>query len=59
VTIVLSVSTIALRCGGYWTDSDLAGALDIFDDPQALLEHWRQDTQADTRSKSGGHRASA
>jgi phosphoglycolate phosphatase-like HAD superfamily hydrolase len=35
------IGTIALRCGGHWSDRDLAGALDIFDDPAALLEHWR------------------
>lgn len=35
------VATVALRCGGYWSDSDLRGALAIFDDPAALLEHWR------------------
>jgi len=31
------VPTIALRCGGYWSDRDLAGALAIFDDPAHLL----------------------
>ena len=35
------VDAIALRCGGYWTDADLAGAIAIFDDPQDLLAHWR------------------
>jgi HAD superfamily hydrolase (TIGR01549 family) len=35
------VDAIALRCGGYWTDSDLADAIAIFDDPQDLLAHWR------------------
>jgi HAD superfamily hydrolase (TIGR01509 family) len=34
------IGSIALRCGGYWTDSSLRGALKIFDDPQALLVHW-------------------
>ena len=29
--------TIALRCGGYWSDADLAGASRIDDDPEALL----------------------
>jgi HAD superfamily hydrolase (TIGR01509 family) len=31
------VATIALRCGGYWTDADLRGAIAIYDDPAALL----------------------
>lgn len=31
------VAAIALRCGGYWTDADLHGAIDIHDDPAALL----------------------
>jgi HAD superfamily hydrolase (TIGR01509 family) len=35
------IRTIALRCGGHWSDRDLAGAIAIFDDPAALLEHWR------------------
>jgi HAD superfamily hydrolase (TIGR01549 family) len=33
------VSTIALRCGGHWSDADLRGAVKIFDDPAALLDH--------------------
>jgi HAD superfamily hydrolase (TIGR01549 family) len=35
------VEAIALRCGGHWTESDLAGAIAIFDDPQDLLAHWQ------------------
>jgi HAD superfamily hydrolase (TIGR01549 family) len=35
------IKTIALRCGGYWRDTDLAGAVEIYDDPQALLDHYR------------------
>jgi HAD superfamily hydrolase (TIGR01509 family) len=35
------VGTIALRCGGYWTDADLHGALAIFDNPAALRAQWR------------------
>jgi phosphoglycolate phosphatase-like HAD superfamily hydrolase len=31
------VATIALRCGGYWTDADHRGAIAIYDDPAALL----------------------
>jgi HAD superfamily hydrolase (TIGR01509 family) len=34
------VSTIALRCGGYWTDADLRGAIEIHDDPKALLARY-------------------
>jgi HAD superfamily hydrolase (TIGR01509 family) len=34
------IGSFALRCGGYWPDSSLRGALKIFDDPQALLVHW-------------------
>jgi HAD superfamily hydrolase (TIGR01509 family) len=34
------IGALALRCGGFWSDSSLGGALKIFDDPQALLEHW-------------------
>jgi HAD superfamily hydrolase (TIGR01509 family) len=36
------VASIALRCGGYWVDRKLRGALHIFDDPAELLERWRQ-----------------
>jgi HAD superfamily hydrolase (TIGR01509 family) len=32
--------TIALRCGGYWTDADLRSALAIVDNPAALLASW-------------------
>ncbi len=31
------VRTIALRCGGAWSEQDLAGALAIYDDPLDLL----------------------
>jgi HAD superfamily hydrolase (TIGR01509 family) len=31
------LATIALRCGGYWSDNDLRGALAVFDDPAQLL----------------------
>ena len=33
------VGTIAFRCGGYWSDKDLRGAVDIYDDPAALAAH--------------------
>ncbi len=32
-----AVPTIALRCGGWWDDGALAGAVAIYDDPAALL----------------------
>jgi phosphoglycolate phosphatase-like HAD superfamily hydrolase len=35
------VRCIALRCGGWWTDDDLHGAIGIHDDPAALREEWR------------------
>ena len=38
----LEVATIALRCGGYWRDDDLAGAAAVLDDPDALLRAWNQ-----------------
>jgi HAD superfamily hydrolase (TIGR01509 family) len=31
------VPTIALRCGGWWTDASLSGAVAIYDDPADLL----------------------
>jgi HAD superfamily hydrolase (TIGR01509 family) len=34
------VKTIALRCGGWWDDDALAGAVGIYDDPQELAERW-------------------
>jgi HAD superfamily hydrolase (TIGR01509 family) len=35
------IPSVALRCGGHWTDHDLRGALYIFDDPKELLDRWR------------------
>lgn len=34
------VATIALRCGGWWNDDALAGAIAIFNDPSDLLKNW-------------------
>jgi len=31
------VGTVVLRCGGWWKDADLAGAIGIYDDPADLL----------------------
>jgi HAD superfamily hydrolase (TIGR01509 family) len=36
------IRSVALRCGGYWSDEELAGAVAIFDDPGALLAYWRR-----------------
>ena len=33
------VGTTAFRCGG-WSDSDLAGAIAIYNDPADLLAHY-------------------
>jgi len=35
------VRAVALRCGGFWTDSDLRHAIAIYDHPEALLAQWR------------------
>ena len=43
------IPAIALRCGGYWSDGDLHGALCVLRDPQELLDQWRH--------ASGGPRA--
>ena len=36
------IEAIALRCGGYWADDNLRGAIAIFDHPEALLAHWNK-----------------
>ena len=36
------VKSIALRCGGHWSDADLSGAVAILDNPAALLTYWQQ-----------------
>jgi HAD superfamily hydrolase (TIGR01509 family) len=33
------VATIAFRCGGWWSDEELGGAVAIYDDPADLLAH--------------------
>jgi HAD superfamily hydrolase (TIGR01509 family) len=35
------ISSITFRCGGYWSDAELQASSAIFDDPAALLEHFR------------------
>ena len=34
------VAPIAVRCGGWWDDEALAGAIAIYDGPAALLADW-------------------
>ncbi len=35
------VDTIALRCGGWWDDAALAGAVALYDHPAALVRAWQ------------------
>jgi HAD superfamily hydrolase (TIGR01509 family) len=37
------IPAIALRCGGYWSDDDLRGAMAMLDHPEALLLSLRAD----------------
>jgi len=34
------VGLIALRCGGWWQDDALRGAVAIYDDPEDLLQNF-------------------
>jgi HAD superfamily hydrolase (TIGR01509 family) len=36
------IASIAVRCGGYWSDGDLKNAIAIFDDPAQLLNVLRE-----------------
>ena len=36
------VRTIALRCGGWWADDALAGAVGIYDDPSELVRSYER-----------------
>lgn len=36
------VRCAAMRCGGWWTDEELRGAVAIYDDPAELLERWAE-----------------
>jgi HAD superfamily hydrolase (TIGR01509 family) len=36
------IASIAVRCGGYWSDNDLKNAIAIFDDPAQLLNVVRE-----------------
>lgn len=46
------IQTIAFRCGG-WSDSDLRGAIAIYDGPADLLVHYQVSPLARTRPSSG------
>lgn len=53
------VDTIALRCGGWWADRALAGAVAIYDDPATLLAQWQAAPifrRASRPAESGTHR---
>jgi len=47
------VAAIALRCGGYWSDPELAGAVEILDDPAALLVRWQSRFNKKPESSAG------
>ena len=36
------VGIVALRCGGFWSDADLHGALGLYDDPADLVDRYEQ-----------------
>lgn len=36
----IGIATIALRCGGRWSEQDLVGAVAIYNDPEDLLIHF-------------------
>ena len=45
------VAAIALRCGGYWSDESLQGAVAIYNDPHDLLSRWQQRSAFAVRSR--------
>lgn len=47
------VDTIAVRSGGWWNDATLAGAVAIYDSPQALVDQWQQSPIARRRIPAG------
>ena len=50
------IEIIALRCGGHWSDADLADALEIHDDPDALMAALAQRERAvSVRTTSSGY----
>jgi len=48
------VRTIALRCGGWWDDGALDGAIAIYDNPAELLAHWPVSRGQRPRARSHG-----
>ncbi|HET9423853.1 MAG TPA: HAD-IA family hydrolase, partial [Gemmatimonadaceae bacterium] len=34
------VRCVAVRCGGWWSDEELKGAVAIYDDPDDILDYW-------------------
>jgi HAD superfamily hydrolase (TIGR01509 family) len=38
------IRAIAVRCGGFWSDAQLRGALEVLDHPAALLARWQERT---------------
>jgi HAD superfamily hydrolase (TIGR01509 family) len=50
----LGVPTIALRCGGWWTDNALRGASTIYDDPADLLAHYDDSPLGEGSRVEGG-----
>lgn len=36
------VACVAVRCGGWWSDEELAKAVAIFDDPADIVERWAE-----------------
>jgi HAD superfamily hydrolase (TIGR01509 family) len=49
------IATIALRCGGWWDDDALAGAIAIFEDPADLLGNWPLTTPTSPRRVRGDY----
>jgi HAD superfamily hydrolase (TIGR01549 family) len=47
------VRIIALRCGG-WGDRDLAGAIEIYDDPADVIEHFEHSVLSNAEPKTNG-----
>ena len=36
------VRCVAVRCGGWWSDEELSGAVAIYDDPADIVERWNE-----------------
>ncbi len=47
------VPTIALRCGGWWDDQALGGAVAIYNDPADLLSQYDESPLAVARGTQG------